>query len=377
MAHREGIAIIAAIAGLGLAACAPRIAPPTPAVTTSPTAQPTAAPPTPSPTAPLPVGFQPEHLTAISDTDFWLVGIDGCIGACPPVILHTVNGGKTFQAVPAPPLVFLYGNPLTPGLPRVFDVRFANASDGWLFGDQLWATHDGGAHWRAINLGMTVDQLEPGANGYVYATLEDCGASGTPCAYRIMRSQAHTDAWSVISPPGAPTGRPVIGVHGDTVWVMYFNRSSGLEWTSRDDGDLWVRGSMPCEPDLGGSFDPVTNSVIWAFCATGMAGNPWISINGGVSYSSAGGTGGQFWNGAMVAALTARHAFVGTGGSALQVTTNAGVSYRVLPQFADALWVGFTDSNVGYVIGENQSSSATTLWRTVDGGVDWSPVNLS
>ncbi len=377
MADGERIAIIATIAALGLAACATRVVLPTPGVTASPTAQTSVAPATPSPTLPLPAGFQPEHFTAISETDFWVVGVDECTGACPPVILHTLNGGMTFQRVPAPRMVFLAGNPLTPGLPRVFDMRFANASDGWLFGDQLWATHDGGAHWREIDLGLTVDQLEPGANGYVYATLEKCGASGTPCVNRLMRSQAHDDAWSVISPPGGPTGRPVIGVHGDTLWVMYFERSPGLEWISRDDGNLWVRGKMPCEPDLGGDFGPVSGSVIWAFCATGMAGDPWVSTNGGLTFSSAGGMGGLFWNGAMVAALTGRYAFVGAGGSALQVTANGGETYRVLPQFVDALWVGFTDSKVGYVISGNQSSSATKLWRTTDGGVDWSPVSLS
>ena len=102
---------------------------------------------------------------------------------------------------------------------------------------------------------------------------------------KFERSRAGSDNWTVLSPPGHPTGRPVIGVHGDTLWVMYFNRSPGLEWISRDDGNLWVRGSMPCQPDLGGTFGPVSNSVIWAFCATGHGRNPSVSTNGGITFS--------------------------------------------------------------------------------------------
>jgi len=322
-------------------------------------------------------------MSAISENDFWVLGDDACASSvCLSEILHTENGGRSFQRIPAPPGGYPAGSTTTPGPPEARDLRFADADDGWVFGDTLWATHDGGNTWRQITFGgtlLSVSQLEPGANGYVYAVFEVCTDPSTAsgCLYRLERSRAGSDIWAVISPPGHPAGRPVIGVHGDTLWVMYFEGSPGLEWISRDDGNLWVRGSMPCEPDLGGNFDPVSNSVIWAFCATGMSGGPWISTNGGTSFSNAGGGGGLFWNGAMASALTARYAFVGAGGSALQLTSNAGATYRALPQFPDALWVGFTDSRVGYVISENQTTSATTLWRTTDGGADWSEVGLS
>jgi xyloglucan-specific exo-beta-1,4-glucanase len=158
---------------------------------------------------------------------------------------------------------------------------------------------------------------------------------------------------------------------------MYFGASPGLEWTSHDDGERWVRGAMPCETDLGGNFDPVSRTVIWAFCATGTAGAPLVSTNGGTSFVDAGGTGGGFWNGAMVAALSSRYAFVGAGNSALQVTANAGQSYRSISQFPNVLWVGFTDSEVGYVITLDQTTNASQLWRTSDAGTTWHTVSLA
>ena len=55
------------------------------------------------------------------------------------------------------------------------DIRFADLSNGWVFGNTLWATHTGGAAWHQLTFGgslLGVDQLEPGANGYVYGVFE-------------------------------------------------------------------------------------------------------------------------------------------------------------------------------------------------------------
>ena len=63
----------------------------------------------------------------------------------------------------------------------------------------------------------------------------------------------------------------------------------------------------------------------------------------------------------MVAALSTRYAFVGGGGSGLSVTNNGGQTYRSIPELSDAQWVGFTDSEVGYVITRNQTTEAARL----------------
>jgi hypothetical protein len=384
MGSRGRAVMVATVAAVSLAGCAPTIPAPHPTITASPTPtlEPTPSqPPSAYPTPSVPSGFQPTALSAISESDFWVLGSSGCGGTtCPSEIIHTVDGGVTFQRIPAPASVFLAGSPSGSGKPTVGALRFADRSDGWAFGAGLaWATHDGGAHWSELDANWTFMQLEPGANGYVYAVVEICTnpGSATRCAYRVMRSRSSFDSWSTISPPGSPSGRPVIGIHGDTVWVMYFGTSPGIAWTSHDDGGRWVRGTMPCQPDLGGNFDPVSTTVIWAFCATGMAGGPLVSTNGGASFVDAGGTGGAFWNGAMVAAVSSRYAFVGAGNSALQVTTNAGQSYRSLPQFLNAVWAGFTDAEVGYVIAQDQATNTSQLWRTKDAGTTWHVVALT
>ena len=335
--------------------------------------------------SPTPVGvsgFQPQAFTAVSESTFWVLGTNGCAASgCVSEVMHTINGGKSFHRIPAPPADFLAGNPSSPGPPLVSDIRFADLSNGWVFGDTLWATHTGGATWHQLTFGgtlLTVNQLEPGANGYVYGVFEICTNPSTAsgCVHRLMRSQASSDSWSVITPPGNPAGWPIIGVHGDTLWAMYFMRSTGLEMISHNDGASWVRGASACEPDLPGSLDPVSTTVIWAFCATGNAGGPKVSSNGGLSWVSGGGIGGLFSNGGMVAGLSTQHAFLADRGSGLSVTTDGGRTYQSIAELSGAVWVGFTDLKVGYVITQNQNTQASALWRTTDAGASWSPVSL-
>lgn len=358
---------------------------PTGTASPAPSQSPQSTRPSPSPSAtlPVPTGFQPESVTAITESDFWVLGATGCsTSGCASEILHTVDAGRSFQAIHVPPSYFLAGNDPTPGPPTVTDIRFADPSNGWVFGDTLWATHNGGATWTQITIGgslQMVNQLEPGANGYVYGVFEICTdpTTTTGCVYRLMRTQANSDAWAVITPPGNPAGWPTIGVHGDTVWAMYSQGSTGLELISHDDGAVWVRGTSACEPDLPGSLDPVSTSVIWAFCATGMAGVPMVSSNGGVTWASAGGSGGLFSNGEAVAALSTEHAFVGGFGSGLSVTDNGGRTYTSVAELSGVQWIGFTDSEVGYVLTQNQNTEVSQLWRTTNAGATWSVVALT
>ena len=354
-----------------------------PSAATSPVTSPTTGVPSPSPTAAGVSGFQPQAVTAVSDSTFWVLGTNGCLASgCASEIMHTINGGNSFHRIPAPPTDFLAGNTSSPGPPLVSDIRFADLSNGWVFGNTLWATHTGGAAWHQITFGgslLGVDQLEPGANGYVYGVFEICTdpSTATGCVHRLMRSRATSDTWSVITLPGNPVGWPMIGVHGDTVWAMYFMRSTRLELISHDDGAVWVRGASACEPDLPGSLDPVSTAVIWAFCATGNAGGPMVSSNGGLTWASGGGIGGLFSNGGTVAALSTQHAFVADPGSGLSVTKNGGRTYQSIAELSGAVWVGFTDFEVGYVITHVQNTQATGLWRTTNAGATWSPVSIA
>lgn len=143
------VTIVAAAAALSVVACGSSIGATIPTATFHTlSAQPTLTSPTASPRS-APSGFQPVALSAISESVFWVLGSVGCEGesACQAVILRTLDAGRTFQRTPAPRMVYLDGTGTGERL-LVNEVRFADASDGWVFGQfgPMWSTHDGGAH---------------------------------------------------------------------------------------------------------------------------------------------------------------------------------------------------------------------------------------
>lgn len=330
---------------------------------------------TPAPASHSSPGFQPEAVTAVSDSQYWVLGTGGACSGCAPVIWHTTDAGQTFSSIPAPPTQFANYSQGT--ATSVSDLRFADRDDGWAFDPGLWATHDDGEQWQSIDLPGDVTELEPGAGGYVYAVVDLCAMGGNGlCPVEVMRSTAGSDAWSAVlslDDEGAPS--PSLGVHGADVWLLGV---SGL-WRSLDDGATFDQLPTPCSAGLGGSIDPVSASSVWAFCPTGTEGGPWVSTDGGSSFSSASGD-ESFDNAAMVSAPSASTALVTVSRDGLVATDDGGASYRVVPAFdgGRAWWLGFTDPSVGYALVTDQLPGGTEdqLWRTGDGGEEWTLITF-
>ena len=364
-----GVAAVAAAVGalvVGLSSRGTTGPRPAPATSHRP-AQQTA---TPTPSAATFPNFQPVSFSAISESQYWVIGYDGTTCApCNAVLLHTVDGGATFHQIAAPPVLLNGG---------VFaGVRFADASDGYAFGSTLWSTHDGGGHWKQIAVGGNVPELEPGAGGFVYAVVQACRADlGCGNDYKVERSSTSGDTWSTLSVPGqAPGEFEWISVHGKSLWVMQFG--SGRLWISRNAGASFSQGTFPCDASLTGSLSPVSDSVIWAFCATGTKGGPVVSTDGGRTWSP---QRDCCPNGGEVAGVSASRAFVSDASVALSETRDGGATFHPIlnwQQMSRYWGVGFTDASVGYAVLGSPTSSELQLWRTTDGGAHWKQVSFA
>jgi hypothetical protein len=60
----------------------------------------------------------------------------------------------------------------------------------------------------------------------------------------------------------------------------------------------------------------------------------------------------------------------------MKVTTNAGRTYGDIRELDGAVWAGFTDAEVGYVIVNEHPGGAVRLWRTADAGAERSMISL-
>src|SRR5579871_4744011 len=171
---------------------------------------------------PVPSNFRPSSVTFIGTHTGWVIGQAGTPGHCATQyctsVARTDNAGKTWTGVPAP---------LTSqadGSAGVSQVRFLDLRDGWAFGPQLFATHDGGHTWtQVITNGLRVIDLET-VGDRAFALFASCTGTGpafaTDCtSYTLYSSPASADNWTPVGAAtsglsGAAASLVLTGTHG-------------------------------------------------------------------------------------------------------------------------------------------------------------------
>ncbi len=232
-----------ALSGTPLPTNIPSIVP----ATVPPTAVPPTAPPTAAPGTILPADFQPLSVTFVSPTEGWVLGTTTCGSAKCAVIAHTLDAGRTWSRIHAPATTIAPG----PGFvgTGVRAVRFADPLDGWAYGPDLWATHDGGKTWIQVDLtritGGTavVWDLEAAAG-----TAHMAYYAAAPLGFGIASTPVAHDAWKstpVFLPVGAgPVPNVQLVIQGTAGWLIQVDREvvNGARLISGS----WQTWTPPC-----------------------------------------------------------------------------------------------------------------------------------
>jgi len=353
---------------------------------TTPTVTPTATrPPTPAPTAvagPVPADFTPVSATFVSADVGWTLGSTRCGAASCAVIVRTTDGGRTWSRVAAPPalVVTAYFGAATSG---VSGIRFANGADGWVFGPDLWATHDGGATWHRITFaGMAAARiwtLEAG-HGSVRAVFD----GGTVSGFQLASAVVHGDAWTVASvsiPYGAgPVPSVQLVLSGASGWVLEDDRV--VVGGARLVGGIWQAWQPPCLDVNGPAVLAASTAMdVVAACQEGVWGpfdgsdtiatHLYTSTDGGTTFTRGTTTMPDVDTIVGLAAPTPSTVMAAllrvSAGSAILASTNGGHSWSATLQLgSDApRYIGFTTASQGFVI------TGHALWFTYDGGHHW------
>jgi hypothetical protein len=199
-------------------------APSAPPVTTPAPSPSSSAPPT-VPVGAVPAGFVPYSATWVTADDGWVLGNAPCATAPCTSVVRTHDGGKTWQGIPAP-VATLKRNSGADA--QVSTIRFADTSNGWAFGSELFSTHDGGVSWVKQSLGAdgsgtSVVALESGG-GLTWAAVTDCGAGNGSCPgnVSVYWTPIGTDKWQRIGSPVSITNAffaPQLVTHGSDWWL--------------------------------------------------------------------------------------------------------------------------------------------------------------
>lgn len=329
------------------------------------------------PGGPVPAGFRVGSMTFVSASDGWVLGTTKtCAHAPCTSVLRTTNGGRSWVGIPAPKFRLISGTSST-GLIRM---RFADSLDGFAYGSQLWATHNGGSTWHHVRqLPGYITDLEASA-GVVYAVTTNRKTS----KQRVYSSLASTNSWHRVS--GLPvtsgfSGLGTITLHGTAAWVIL----GGRLYASQN-GSTWTKEPFRCPAQLAiASVGAYSTKQISLLCTSLPAlGSTkkvvYASGNGGASFKRRG-TPSQGGDGGLLAEPTPRHLFLASssGANFIYVSRNGGGTWHSSLFLADGGlgWndFGFTTANQGVVV-EGYPTIGSHLWITYNAGRSWHRVKF-
>ena len=168
--------------------------------------------PSKSPTAagtPLPSGFEPESASFVSSQTGFVLGIAHCTSGPCLTIARTQDGGTTWTSIPAPNISLTQDPNSKAPVSSVSKIRFVDIMDGYLFGPDLYVTHDGGTTWKKITLqgipsSYVVTALETnGSNWYLTAGNPN---APTPSPDHLFISDGTSGVFTIERKPVLPAG---------------------------------------------------------------------------------------------------------------------------------------------------------------------------
>jgi photosystem II stability/assembly factor-like uncharacterized protein len=349
------------------------------------------ASPTTSPSGPIPSDFQPVSVTFVSANEGWVLGGVPCASGQCPFIVRTLDGGQTWTPVAAPATTITSGSPVPAGYVDVTGgvdgIRFADPLDGWVFGPELWSTHDGGMTWQRVTL--------PGASGAAIVALEARAGSVQAAVYDpatefvVATSPVISDQWTIggvtTSMGAGPVPQAGLVLAGRSGWMLVVNRTvvGGLSLGSTG----WVSWQPPCQGVNGPALLAASDNLhLVAACDEGVWGpgpgattyapeeHLYSSTNGGTSFTRSSAALPYSGVSAIASPTSSVIALAGSQGSGtvVGVSTDGGQSWTTTLQLGTAHvdYLGFTTSSQGVLIAD------TGMWMTRDGGHTWSQVSF-
>jgi len=331
---------------------------------------------------------------------FYFSGTDVCADKVGP----TSNGGALFA-----PLVTVTTWPCVDNSIPTSSLVFDHRGDGFLFGPDLFVTHNSGRTWSRIRTAGDVLEIDPiGSSIWMLQTA--CASPTTRhCPIRLFVSDDGGRNWSPsklalsgqINPAAVATFENVAMLDRVNRSFAYLvsdptmnNKGSPAEpallWRTTNSGASWTKRSIPCGKwNWYVTLSVAPNGELFAACAgqpsAGRQGKSVLSSNDeGLrwhlrssyrSFSSALGSGYLV----SIDAMSAKTLLLVANISSLLVSSNAGADWQYKDQLFSgaesaaplAIVLGTKDA---VILGDTIKSPAQLLWHTTDGGEHWSSV---
>jgi len=365
--------------------------------TAAPSAAPSATTQTvPAHAAPVPPNFRPTSVTFIGIHTGWVIGQAGTPGQCATQyctsMARTDDAGKTWAGGPAPVI-----GPAD-GATGVSQVRFLNESDGWAFGPQLFATHDGDRTWsQVVTNGLRVTDLET-VGGRAFALFASCTGTGAAFAagctsYTLYSSPASSDDWT-------PVGAATSGLTGSAASLVltgtrgYLLAPDRMLYSGPVDGSApWQQvKAIPCPVGTPLANGQPTGALLAAapaahlvlVCASSSAPGAqqakhlFTSADGGIVWQNGVAAPGEGAATSVATTASGTNVLATTRGIDVQLAGSTAWQAATLngPMPAGGFgYAGMTTDAQGVALPADPR--AGTVWFTFDGGKTWTPTPIS
>jgi hypothetical protein len=337
---------------------------------------------------PVPPGFAATSVTFVSADEAFVLGTARCAHAPCTSILRTLNRGASWIGLPAPPEPV--GQAGLTSTPVAWGIRFATPEHGFVFGDGLWETTDGGARWtRATTpVGSILSLAIVRGQVLVLAARcppdSGCGQTGI-LARRPLSGGPWTgiakDVVTNLTDPDdliATQAGIAAAIIGRDVLV------------TRDGGFTFTLNPIPCGSQSGGPSVAVISATSLAMLCTdgGYTGHTikqvYVSDDAGSHWTLAGNPSPAGDAGTIAATATGRLAIAtASAASWLFYSGNGGVSWQTVNEQYDggAGWadLGFTTAAYGVVVHGPAVAGGQRpgqLFLTSDSGATWYPIRF-
>ncbi len=299
-----------------------------------------------------------------------------------------------------------------PAGPPASSLVFDDLGDGFVFGPDLFITHDGGATWtRSSSFGDVVSVEPMGRSIWMLEGSCSFTEATPPCSFSIQESADGGRTWSGDQLPGSGTPRAyadLLRIAPSSAFLVAENvgeqptDSVDLLVTS-DGGTTWrTRSSPPCiGTNWGAYLSEAPDGVLWLACAGEPGAGQEVknfarSLDGGKTWlqgpcaippgattlpecfiSPSPISSGYLGD---IAATSATTAFIDGGRNVVQVTHDGGVSWELTSaNIGDDGDLGtgglfFANREDGWFIEGQGNTTGSELWRTTDGGDTWAHV---
>ena len=357
-------------------------------------------------TGPVPGNFRPTSVTFVGTRTGWVIGQALTPGHCATQVCTSVartdDAGRTWAGEPAP----MAG--AADGATGLSQIRFLNLDDGWAYGPQLYATHDGSKTWAPVDTGgLRVTSLET-VGDRVFALWASCTGTGPAYAanctrFTLYSASAGGGAWA---PVGTSTTGLTDGAASEAAELVltgtrgYLLAPGGALYAGPvDGGGPWKQVSTlvsSCPVGQARADGQPTGALLGAAnardlllaCVSASSGaNPSVSTQQKFIYSSP--DGGVSWRQLSTApAAGVAFGLAASPKESVVLATDQGIG--LLPSGATSWqtatlrgggpaggfgYVGMTTDEQGVALPADPS--AGMVWFTFDGGQSWTASRLN